>query len=81
MIQLPVHCTSIPVTVKTCFAMAQVVSHRPLTMDARVHVQVSPCGFCGEHSGTGTDFHQVIWFFLCQYHTTVALHTHMRDEQ
>jgi hypothetical protein len=32
--------------------MAQVVSHQPLTMEA----QVSPCGFCGGQSVTGTDF-------------------------
>jgi hypothetical protein len=33
-------------------AMAQVVSHRPLTAEARVN----PRGICGGQSGTGTDF-------------------------
>jgi hypothetical protein len=37
-------------------AMAQVVSHWPLTMDAQVRNQVSPCGICRELSGTGAGF-------------------------
>jgi hypothetical protein len=37
-------------------AMAQAVSHRPLTAEARVRSQVSPCGVCGGQSGTGTGF-------------------------
>jgi hypothetical protein len=36
--------------------LAQVVSLRPLTAEARVTVRVSPCGICGGQSGTGTGF-------------------------
>jgi hypothetical protein len=35
-------------------AMAQAVSRRPLTAEARVRSRVSPCGVCGGQSGTGT---------------------------
>jgi hypothetical protein len=37
-------------------AMAQVVSRRPLTMEAWVRARVNPCGICGGQSGTGTGF-------------------------
>jgi hypothetical protein len=36
--------------------MAQVVSRRPLTAEARVRPRVNPCGICGGQSGTGTGF-------------------------
>jgi hypothetical protein len=34
--------------------VAQAVSRRPLTAEARVRSRVSPCGICGGQSGTGT---------------------------
>jgi hypothetical protein len=37
-------------------AMAQAVSRRPLTAEARVRSRVCPSGICGEQSGTGTGF-------------------------
>ena len=37
-------------------AMAQAVSRRPLTAEARFRSRVSPCGFCGGQSGAGTGF-------------------------
>jgi hypothetical protein len=37
-------------------AMAQVVSRRPLTAEARVRSLVNPCEICGGQSGTGTGF-------------------------
>jgi hypothetical protein len=35
-------------------AMAQAVSRRPLTAEARVRSRFNPCGICGGQSGTGT---------------------------
>jgi hypothetical protein len=55
--------------------MAQVVSRRPLTAEARVRTRVNPRGICGGQSGTGTDFSQSSSVFPCQYHSTVALQT------
>jgi hypothetical protein len=52
-------------------AMAQAVSRRPLTAEARVRSLVSPCGICGGHSGTGTGFFPST-VFLCQFHSTGA---------
>jgi hypothetical protein len=37
-------------------AMAQAVSRRPPTAEARFRSRVSPCGICGGKSGTGTGF-------------------------
>jgi len=34
--------------------MAQVVSRRPLTVESRVRIRVSPQEVCGGQSGTGT---------------------------
>jgi hypothetical protein len=36
--------------------MAQVVSRRPLTAEARVRARVNPRRICGGQSGTGTGF-------------------------
>jgi hypothetical protein len=38
-------------------------------------VRDSPCRICGEQSGIGTRF-SASSVFLCQYHSTMALHTH-----
>jgi hypothetical protein len=37
-------------------AMAQAVSRRSLTVEARVQCRVGPCGICGGQSGTATGF-------------------------
>jgi hypothetical protein len=58
-------------------AVAQVVSRRPLTPEARIRAWVNPCGICGEQSGTGTGFSPSSSVFPSQYHSTVALQTHI----
>jgi hypothetical protein len=57
--------------------MAQVVSRRPLTAEARVRARVNPGGICGGQCGTGTGFSPSSSVFRCQYHSTVALQTHI----
>jgi hypothetical protein len=52
--------------------MAQAVSRRPLTAEARVRSRVSPCGVCGEQSGTRTGFSPKLSVFPCQFHSTGA---------
>jgi hypothetical protein len=47
-------CRSLPVTQTVGRVMAQVVSRRPLTAEARVRDRVNPCGICGGQNGTGT---------------------------
>jgi hypothetical protein len=57
--------------------MAQVVSRRPLTAEARVRAPVNPGGICGGQSGTGTSFFPSSSVFPFEYHSTVALQTHI----
>jgi hypothetical protein len=52
--------------------MAQAVSRRPLTAEARVRSLVSSCGICGGQSGTGTCFSTSTSVFPCQFHSTGA---------
>jgi hypothetical protein len=50
--------------------MAQVVSRRPLTAEARVRARVNPCEICGGQSGIGTGFSPSSSVFPCQYIVT-----------
>ena len=53
-------------------AMAQVVSHRPLTAEYRLRSQVSPCEICDGQRVTVTGFFPITSDFPCQYHSTNA---------
>jgi hypothetical protein len=63
-------------------AIAQDVSRRFCTAEARIFSRVISCGICDERSGTGTGFLRVFWSSPAAY-STVAVHTHTSsaDEQ
>ena len=50
--------------------IVQMVSRRPLIAKAWIRSEVSPCGICGERSGTGKGIPPSTSFFLCQRHST-----------
>jgi hypothetical protein len=52
--------------------MAQAVSRRPLTAEARVRSLVGPWGIGGGQSGTGAGFSPSTSVFPCQFHSTGA---------
>jgi hypothetical protein len=52
--------------------MAQAVSFRPLTAEARVRSRVSPCGIFGGQSDTGKGFSPSNLVFSCQFFSTRA---------
>jgi hypothetical protein len=60
--------------------MAQAVSGRPLTAEARVRARISPRGVYGGKNGIGTWFSANSSIFRCQYHSTATLHTHTSSE-
>jgi hypothetical protein len=52
--------------------MAQAVSRRSLTAEARFRSRVSPSGICGGQSGTGTGFPPITSVFPCQFYSIGA---------
>jgi hypothetical protein len=53
-------------------SMAQAISRRPPTAEARVRTCVSQCGICDGQSGNGTGFSPNTSVLLCQFHFTGA---------
>jgi hypothetical protein len=53
--------------------MVQTVSRLLLTAQARLRARVSPCGICGEQSGTGQAFLRVLRFSLSVSFRRVSL--------
>jgi len=56
--------------------MAEAVSRRAVTMEARLRSQVSPIENCGGQSGTGSGFTTSV--VPCQYHSTNSFIRHWR---
>jgi hypothetical protein len=54
----------------TYCAVAGTESRQPRIVEARVLSQASPCGVCGEQSGTRTGFSPNTSFFPGRYHST-----------
>jgi len=54
-----------------------VVSYQTHTAETWVCTWVSPHGMCGGQSRTGTGISPSSLIFTCQYHSTMALHTHI----
>jgi hypothetical protein len=59
--------------------MAQAVSRRPLTAEARVRSPVTQYMICGGQSDTGTAFNLSSSVLPCQYHPSMALHTRISN--
>jgi hypothetical protein len=58
-------------------AMVLAVSRRSLTAEAWARNWFCPCGICSGQSGIGTGFSKSSLTFPRQYHSTMALHTHI----
>jgi hypothetical protein len=63
--------------------MAQAVSRRPLTAQARIRARVKPLGICGGQSGTGTGFSPKSSIFPVNiiFHGRFPNSYHLGDEQ
>jgi hypothetical protein len=62
--------------------MAQAVGHRPLTTEAPVHAQDSPCGICGGQNSIGIGFSKSFDFpvNIILPWLSILIH-HLEDEQ
>jgi len=56
-------------------ALAQAVSRRFLTAEARGRLHVTPCEICSGHTGTGAGAPSSNSVFPCHYHSTNAPHS------
>jgi len=54
--------------------MVQAVSCWPVTAEAGLHCQASPCGICGGQISTGTRFSLSTSCLFTQYHSTFAVY-------
>jgi len=61
-------------------AVAQVVSSRPLTVEARVYPQVIPREICGGHSGTGSGLSVFPPLSIHQCHTLTVTYMLLLSE-
>jgi hypothetical protein len=52
--------------------MAQAISRRPPTAEARVRSRFGPCVICGGQCGTGTGFSMSTLVFPCKFLSTSA---------
>jgi hypothetical protein len=57
--------------------VAQVVSSRSFTAEARVHARFTSCGVCGGQHGTWARVFSDFFGFPCHCLSTMALHTHI----
>jgi hypothetical protein len=62
-------------------AMAQAVSRRPLTAEARFRSSFNPCGIFGGQNGIGMVCSPSSLVLPCRYYSTVALHAHTSPER
>jgi hypothetical protein len=62
-------------------AMAQAVSRRSPTAEARVRSRVGPCWIYGGQRGTGTGFYPSTTVFPCQFHSTGAPFTWKNEKK
>ena len=53
----------------------RITTLRPLSAEAKVHLQTSPCRICGGQRGNGTGFFPLTSGFPCQYHSTNAAYS------
>jgi len=62
------------VFVKSHSMVQQAVSCWPVTAEAGLHSQASPCGICGGRISTGTRFSLSTFCLSSQYHSTFAVY-------
>jgi hypothetical protein len=59
----------------------RITALRPLSAEAKVHLQTSPCRICGGQRGNWTGFSPRTSVFPCQYHSTDAAYSCAYDRR